>query len=88
MSESRNEVPQEETIVVWNLADVIEASIVEDALQQADVPAVIDSFHDSAYDGVYTFQKGWGRVRVPKSHANKAVAIIKEALKAEATDGE
>lgn len=84
MGTSANDAPQEETVVVWNLADVIEASIVEDALREAAIPAVMDSFHDSAYDGLYTFQKGWGRVRVPKSHANKAVEIIKEALKAAA----
>ncbi len=79
---------QEETAVVWNCADVVEAAIIEDALKEAGIPAVMDSMHDRAFDGVYTFQKGWARVRVPKQHADKAVEIIKEAVETGPGDGE
>jgi len=37
-----------------------EAHLMEAALQERNIPHIIRSYHDSAYDGLFQQQKGWG----------------------------
>ena len=69
-----------DSIRVWLLENAVEAGIVEAALKEAGIPAVLDSFHDSAYDGLFTFKRGWGRVMVLKEDAQRAIEVIGKAL--------
>jgi hypothetical protein len=39
---------------------------------------MINSFLDTAYDGLYIPQKGWGRVMVPEEFCEKAERIVAE----------
>ena len=69
------------SVRVWFLENAVEAGIVEAALREAGIPAVLDSF--SAYEHIYTvpsFNHGWGRVLVLREHAQRAVEVIREAL--------
>jgi hypothetical protein len=44
------------------LENLIEAQVLEDLLGQDGIPHRIVSFHDTAYDGLFQFQRGWGAV--------------------------
>ncbi|HOZ48076.1 MAG TPA: hypothetical protein PLO37_21075 [Candidatus Hydrogenedentes bacterium] len=63
------------------LDNEVEAGLVDVILTERGIPHVIRSYHDSAYDGLFQLQKGWGRLDVPESQREVVVAIIAEVRK-------
>lgn len=55
-----------------------EGDRVSQSLREARIPFLIKSFLDTAYDGLYIPQKGWGMVMVPKEFEQEAEALISE----------
>lgn len=55
-----------------------EGDRVSQALKEAGIPYMVKSFLDTAYDGLYVPQKGWGRVMVSEEWREKAERIIGE----------
>ena len=39
---------------------------------------MVRTFEDTAYDGIYVAQKGWGYVEVPRDDQKRAERIVKE----------
>lgn len=58
-----------------------EGDRISQALQEAGVPFLIKSFLDTAYDGLYIPQKGWGVVMVSKKNREEAKRLITEVKK-------
>ncbi len=80
---------QEETkslVKVYTLKDRFEADLIKMELEKEGIPVLIRYFKDTAYDGIYIPQKGWGEVRVPEKEKERAKEII-SALE-EAFEGE
>ena len=69
----------------WVKAGTIENRFEGDrilqALQDAGIPFLIKSFHDTAYDGLYILQKGWGVVMVSEKNREEAERLIVEIKK-------
>jgi hypothetical protein len=55
-----------------------EGDRVSQALEEAGIPYMIKSFLDTAYDGLYVPQKGWGKVVVLEEWHEKAGRIVAE----------
>ncbi|MFB3887277.1 MAG: hypothetical protein ACE144_18795 [Thermodesulfobacteriota bacterium] len=66
----------------WVKAGVVENRFegdrVTQALNEAGIPFLMKSFLDTAYDGLYIPQKGWGAVMVPQNFGEEAEKIILE----------
>ena len=60
------------------LENEIEAQLMDSILKERQIPHRIRSYHDSAYDGIYQVQKGWGIVEAPESYKDEIMAIQKE----------
>ena len=58
-----------------------EADLIAQTLQEEEIPCMIRSYHDTAYDGIFIPQKGWAAVMVPEELETKANAIITEIRK-------
>jgi len=58
------------------LENEIEARLVESILQERDIPHRMVSYHDTAYDGLFQTQKGWGDIRVPEPFLEVVRQII------------
>jgi hypothetical protein len=58
-----------------------EGDRISQALREAGIPFLIKSFLDTAYDGLYIPQKGWGVVMVPKENTEEAKRLISEVKK-------
>ena len=58
-----------------------EGDRISQTLQEAGIPFLIKSFLDTAYDGLYIPQKGWGSVMVSENHKEEAERIISEIKK-------
>ena len=70
---------------MWIKAGVVENRFegdrISQSLQEAEIPFMIKSFLDTAYDGLYVPQKGWGIVLVPEGFVDEAESIISEVKK-------
>ncbi len=68
----------ENKINVYQPANDAEAMALETLLLEHSIDADVVSFHDTAYDGLYQSQYGWGIIRVFQSDFDKAKKIIQE----------
>ena len=55
-----------------------EANVIKSILAENGIFAEIKSFHDTAYDGLYQSQYGWGIIRVAEADLAEARKIIEE----------
>ena len=58
-----------------------EGDRISQALREAGIPFLIKSFLDTAYDGLYIPQKGWGVVLVSEKDREEAERLIAEVKK-------
>ncbi len=66
------------------LENTVEAQIVQSLLHQYEIPHRLRSYHDTAYDGLFQFQKGWGELYAPESRRREILDVI-ESLRSENT---
>jgi hypothetical protein len=75
-------VLRRQTMAHWVKAGVVENRFegdrVSQALKEAEIPFMIKSYLDTAYDGIYIPQKGWGVVMVPERLREEAEKLVKE----------
>lgn len=60
------------------LENELEASLLEQVLNERSIPYEIHCYHDYAYDGIFQFQKGWGCVLAPQEYADEILEIIED----------
>jgi type III secretory pathway lipoprotein EscJ len=63
-----------------------EANVIKSILKEHGIPAEIKSFHDTAYDGLFQSQYGWGLIRVSEADFPEAQIIIQEWKNASPTE--
>ena len=56
----------------------IQANLLESILQEKDIPFMITSYHDPAYDGIWQEQKGWGHLEAPKEYHQEILSIFSD----------
>jgi hypothetical protein len=49
----------------------IEAMLLDEILTEKQIPHLIRSYHDSAYDGLWQTQSGWGHIEAPEEYAEE-----------------
>ncbi len=54
----------------------IEAQLLAGELAELDIPHLMKSYYDGAFDGVYQFSKGWGHVEAPSEFRDKILEIL------------
>jgi len=59
------------------LSSEIEAIRIKEILESNEIPHLIRSFHDSAYDGLFQNQYGWGVLEADESHEERILKLIK-----------
>lgn len=68
----------DEYIKVDVLESIFEAQRLEAILQEQKIPHIIESYHDSAYDGLFQSYRGWGCVSSPAEYADVIEEILKD----------
>jgi hypothetical protein len=51
----------------------IEAMLLHEILTDKQIPHLIRSYHDSAYDGLWQSQSGWGHVEAPEEFREEII---------------
>jgi hypothetical protein len=63
------------------IGNLVEAQVIEFILTEREIPFRIRSFHDTAYDGLFQFQKGWGEIYAPTDHSEEILEILEDVRK-------
>lgn len=71
----------EDYIKVAVLENEIEAQLLDSILTERDIPHIMRSYHDTALDGLYQAQKGWGYVGAQKRYHKEIMDIISHLRK-------
>jgi hypothetical protein len=58
-----------------------EAQVLHSILEERRVPHSLRSYHDTAYDGLFQTQKGWGTVSAPLSCHEEIKEILSDLRK-------
>ncbi len=62
------------------LKNQIEANILGPILMERNIPHIIVSYHDSAYDGIWQMQKGWGHIEAPPEYKDEITKIYQDII--------
>ncbi|MEW6187882.1 MAG: hypothetical protein AB1585_19310 [Thermodesulfobacteriota bacterium] len=65
-------------IKLITLDNQFQADLLTDALGKSEIPFLVREYKDTAYDGLFAGQKGWGTVMVDKSRLGEAQGIVKD----------
>ncbi len=58
------------------LRNEVEARLLDAELAENEIPHLVKSYSDGAFDGVYQFSKGWGHVEGPSQFKDKILEIL------------
>jgi len=78
----------EEWVKAGTIENRFEGDRISQVLQEAGIPFLIKSFLDTAYDGLYIPQRGWGAVMVSGKNREEAERLISEVKKTFAEEEE
>jgi hypothetical protein len=71
----------EEFEKIATLENGFEAQVLDSILAERDIPHLMRSYHDTAYDGLYQTLKGWGHVSAPPYHREEIMEILSDLRK-------
>ena len=63
---------------ILSLSSEIEAFRIQEILKSNKIPHLVRSFHDSAYDGIFQNQYGWGVLEADESDEARILNLIKD----------
>ncbi len=66
------------TVKILVLNNEIEAALIDGLLNEKNIPHLIRSYHDSAMDGLWQMQSGWGHLAAPEEFREEILKIYRE----------
>ncbi|MCD6305900.1 MAG: hypothetical protein J7M32_06375 [Deltaproteobacteria bacterium] len=70
------------------LENEFEAQLLESVLNERGIPHMMRSYYDTAFDGLFQAQKGWGHVSAPEAYLDEIEAIVRELREKDPTGKE
>jgi hypothetical protein len=56
----------------------IEAILLGEILTEKQIPHIIRTYHDSAYDGLWQTQSAWGHIEAPEEYRKEILLTYNE----------
>ena len=56
---------------IVELENAVEAGLIRKLLEEKNIPFRLRSYHDTAYDGIFQAQLGWGHIEAPVEYADE-----------------
>lgn len=63
------------TVKILVFHNEIEANLLDGLLKEREIPHMIRSYHDSAYDGLWQYHAGWGQLDAPEEYRDEILMI-------------
>jgi hypothetical protein len=60
------------------LDNEVQAELMDEILSGRNIPHIMQSYHDSALDGIFQTGKGWGVILAPASFKEEILAAVAE----------
>jgi hypothetical protein len=60
------------------LNNEVEARHLDAVLDEQQIPHLMRSYHDRAYDGLWQQQQGWGHVEAPEDYEEQILSIYED----------
>jgi len=76
--DERERLTKETFVPVKVAENAFEADRIRAALEQEGFTVLVRTFEDTAYDGIYVAQKGWGYIEVPEDEKERAERLVEE----------
>ena len=76
---------KETFVKILMLDNEIDANLMKEELSMRNIPHIIRSYHDPAYNGLFQMQKGWGIILVPEDRKDAAAEIIEKLNEMDST---
>lgn len=73
-------------IKIATLENEVEARLLDSILTERNIPHMIGTYHDLAYDGIYQMVKGWGYVSSEKIYEKDIKEILSDLRKDMSSD--
>ena len=81
---NRNDPHKDETFInIAVIENEIEAQLLVSLLKEGKIPHHVHSYHDTAYDGLFQTQKGWGNISAPVRYKNQIKEMIDQLRNAQ-----
>lgn len=77
MTENKEDI-KDRLVKIAMIDSLFEAQLVDSILNEREIPHRVRSFHDTAYDGLFQVQKGWGEIYAPSEHKAEITDIIED----------
>ncbi len=71
---------QLDMVRVHTVENRFEADLLIQALRQENIPVMLRRFEETAYDGLFVTQMGWGAILVPEDYEQVASGLIARVL--------
>jgi len=71
----------EKAVRILMFNNEFEAKLLDEILSEKQIPHLIRSYHDSAYDGLFQVHSGWGHIEAPPSYKEEILKIYEEMAK-------
>ena len=66
---------------IIDLDNEVIATLMESILNEREIPHILRTYHDSAYDGLWAFQQGWGFIEAPAEYREEILQIFNDIMK-------
>ncbi len=74
------EFNQRDLVRVHTVENRFEADLLVQALRQENIPVLLRRFEETAYDGLFVTQMGWGAILVPGDYEEEAARVVSRVL--------
>jgi hypothetical protein len=65
-------------VKILSFSNEFEAKLLDQILIERAIPHIIRSYHDSAYDGLWQNQSGWGHIEAPEEYREEILQVFNE----------
>jgi len=63
---------------ILTLDNQFEAQKIKEILNREGIPHIIRNYHDSAYDGLFVGQQGWGALIADEKYEKRILELLKK----------
>ncbi|MEJ2363475.1 MAG: hypothetical protein P8075_14090 [Deltaproteobacteria bacterium] len=71
---------QSDLVKIHTVENRFEADLLMQALREEHIPAMLRRFEETAYDGLFVTQMGWGAILVPGDYEAEGRDLIEDVL--------
>jgi hypothetical protein len=65
-------------VKILSFQNEIESILLHEILTEKQIPHIIRSYHDSAYDGLWQTQTAWGHLEAPEEYREEILSTYGE----------